>query len=264
MSDVWQQRTEHHWIWGAAGSMALHGVVAALLFLLPAEARDRILGAVDFQVEKTRPRPLPEELPPVPEKPAEPEPEQIKVARPRNEKPVKTPAIEQPEPPPKPPPKFTMSGQTFADEGTWGLAAEVGDSRFGSLAGDGEYKSGNDDVSSTPATTVAPVAPSKTKKSGFSPAKSSDVKDKPKVLLEQTIPYPPEARKLGIEGKVRMRVDIDEKGKVVDITILEDPGGGLGKAAAKALQSFVFSPALDLQGKPVDYRITYVYVFELE
>jgi len=36
----------------------------------------------------------------------------------------------------------------------------------------------------------------KAKKAGFNPAKAGQVKDKPKVVLEQQIPYPAEARKL--------------------------------------------------------------------
>jgi protein TonB len=172
------------------------------------------------------------------------------------------PVEEEPEPG-KPPPKFQMSGETFAGDGSWSLAAEVGDSRFGSLSGEGQYEK---KIEEPP----APDGPSgsgtgkKSKKKGFSPAKPGQVKDKPKVVLEQQIPYPAEARKLGIEGKVRLRVDIDEKGRVVGVQVLQDPGGGLGKAAAKAIKGFLFSPAIGLGGKPVDYRITYTYVFELE
>lgn len=267
MSSVWQPRREYNWLWGAAGSAALHAALAAFLFLLPAEARDRLLNAVDFSVQKRAQTP-PEPEPPAP--PPEVEPEQVEVeqvdTRPRAAKRPAEPEVEPetpPEPPPKPPPKFTMSGQTFADEGSWSLAAEEGDSRFGSLSGAGKYEPGEEEKKPAATSPVGPAAPPP-KKPKFAPAKSSQVKEKPKVLLEQTIPYPAEARKLGIEGKVRMRVDIDEKGKVVQVTVLEDPGGGLGKAAAKAIKGFVFTPAVGLDGKPVDYRITYIYVFKLE
>jgi protein TonB len=272
VSEVWRQRRDHHWVWGAVGSLALHTLLFAVLFIIPAEARDRILSTVDMQVRETPPPPPPEPEPePEPEpaeEVAEAEPvERIeKTERPRREvRRAEEPEPEpqpQPETPPEPPPKFTMSGSTFADEGTWGLAAEVGDSRFGSLGGEGEYEPGDDDGQDGP---VAPApAPAKPKKPRFDPAKSSEVESKPKVILEQTIPYPPQARKLGIEGKVRLRVDIDEKGDVVKVAVLQDPGGGLGKAAAEALEGFKFSPAIGLDGEPVDYRITYVYVFTLE
>lgn len=272
MKSVWQESQDLSWLWGAAGSAVLHVVLAVVLFLLPAEARDRILDTVDLSV--TRKQKVPErqepdrEEPPDEKKVQEPEVEEVQVEKtvPRKARPsrAKEPEPEKTEPPPKPPPKFTMSGGTFADEGSWSLAAEVGESRFGSLDGQGEYEPGDDQKSTDKAPAPAPAPKPKPKKPKFSPAKSSEVKAKPKVILEQTIPYPAEARKLGIEGKVRLRVDIDEKGKVLKVTVLQDPGGGLGKAAAKALKGFLFSPAVSLSGKPVDYRITYVYVFELE
>jgi protein TonB len=242
----------------------VHGILAAFLVILPAEARKQLLGAVDFTVQKKAPEP-PEREPP-PEKktlPDEPEPERIKVPRPRPAvpRPVEEPPPEQ-APPPKPPPKFQMSGKTFAGDGSWSVAADVGDSRFGSLGGEGTYEKKAEDK--PPAVAATGTGEGKGPKAGFSPASPGKVKDKPKVLMEQQIPYPPEARKLGIEGKVRLRVDIDRKGRVVKVQIIQDPGGGLGQAAAKALKSFVFSPAIGLDGKPVDYRITYTYVFTLE
>jgi TonB family protein len=138
----------------------------------------------------------------------------------------------------------------------------VGESRFGSLSGEGEYDKKPEEKKDTPAPTG--TGGGKKPSKGFSPAKPGEVKDKPKVVLEQQIPYPAEARKLGIEGKVRLRVDIDKKGRVVKVKVLKDPGGGLGNAAAKAIKGFLFSPAIGLSGKPVDYRITYTYVFKLE
>lgn len=263
MSQVWQEHRENQWLWGAIGSVILHGLLGGFLFLMPAEARDKLLGAVDFSVNRTERAVEPEKEPPVEEKiESVVEEVPVKAARPRA-KVEKIPEVP-PEPPPKPPPKFTMSGGTFADEGTWGLAADVGDSRFGAIDGEGKYTPGDDEKKDQKAVTPAPVAPAKPKKPKAKLAKSSEVKTKPKVKLEQTIPYPTEARKLGIEGKVRMRVDIDEQGKVIQVTVLEEPGGGLGKAAAKALEGFLFEPAVDMDGNPVAYRITYIYVFELE
>jgi len=262
VSTVWDEPRSGGWIWGAVGSAVLHGLLAAALFILPAEARDRILAKVDFSVSK-KAAPLPEEEKPAPtvQKP-ETDEEPVVVKKKAARKPAEPEAEPEPEPK-KPPPKFQMSGQTFAGDGSWSLAAEVGDSRFGSLSGEGAYEK---KVEEPP----KPEGPSgtgtggKPKKQGFSPAKSGEVKDKPKVVLEQQIPYPAEARKLGIDGKVRLRVDIDKKGRVVKVQVLQDPGGGLGQAAAKAIKGFLFSPAIGLSGKPVDYRITYTYVFELE
>jgi protein TonB len=262
MSGVWEEPRESGWIWGAAGSFVLHGAIAAALFLAPAEARDHILGKVDFTVQKKVRETKPPEKKPEQKTQKPDEEEIVKVAKrkPAARKPMEDPPPEAP--PPAPPPKFQMSGETFAGDGTWALAAEVGESRFGSLSGEGEYDKKAEKKVDKPAKTG--TGGSKKSAKGFSPAKPGEVKEKPKVVLEQQIPYPAEARKLGIEGKVRLRVDINKKGRVVGVQVLKDPGGGLGKAAAKAIKGFLFSPAIGLNGKPVDYRITYTYVFKLE
>ncbi len=262
MSTVWDEPRSGGWIWGAMGSAALHGLLAAALFILPAEARDRILAKVDFSVDrKAAPEPEEEKPAPTVQKP-ETDEEPVVVKKKAARKPAEQEAEEEPEPK-KPPPKFQMSGQTFAGDGSWSLAAEVGDSRFGSLSGEGAYEKKIEEPPK-PEGPSGTGAGDKPKKQGFSPAKAGEVKDKPKVVLEQQIPYPAEARKLGIEGKVRLRVDIDKKGRVVKVQVLQEPGGGLGQAAAKAIKGFLFSPAIGLSGKPVDYRITYTYVFKLE
>ena len=263
MSTVWDTRSSGGWVWGVVGSGIVHGVLAIALFIVPAEARDRILGKVDFSVnKKAAPEPEEQKPPPVVEKP-ETEQDPVVARKKAARKPAAEEVEEQEPEPKKPPPKFQMSGETFAGDGTWSLAAEVGDGRFGSLSGEGKYEK-KIEKPPEPEGPAGKGTGGKPAKKGFSPAKPGEVKDKPKVVLEQQIPYPPEARKLGIEGKVRLRVDIDKKGRVVKVQVLQDPGGGLGQAAAKAIKGFHFSPAIGLSGKPVDYRITYTYVFKLE
>lgn len=257
MKDPWQQPGGKGWFWGAAGSAAIHAGLAATLFLMPAEAREKLLGAVDFQVERKAAEEKQQEARTDPPPPPPPEEARVKVAKPKAEKPA------EPEAPPKPPPpKFQMSGNTFASDGSWSLSAEVGDGRFGALDGVGKYepgKAGDADGPSASSSGAASKEPAKPKKTF-----TGEIKDKPKVLLEQKIPYPAEARALGIEGKVRLRVTIDAKGKVVKVDVLEDPGSGLGQAAAKALAGFLFTPALDTAGNAVEYKITYTYEFKLE
>ncbi len=46
--------------------------------------------------------------------------------------------------------------------------------------------------------------------------------------------YPPEAKRLGIEGMVRLKLSIDETGKVVQAKVVERAGHGFDEAAAKA------------------------------
>lgn len=79
------------------------------------------------------------------------------------------------------------------------------------------------------------------------------------------VSYPPEAEQLGIEGEVKLRVALDEHGKVHDIKLLHGLGHGLDQAAMNALKyKCKFKPAIGTDGKPVAYVIqTYTWNFEL-
>lgn len=62
--------------------------------------------------------------------------------------------------------------------------------------------------------------------------------------------YPLMARKLGIGGKVLLRLTIDRTGILQDIKIIENPGYGFAAAAINALNKSRFLPAYH-NGKPV-------------
>jgi protein TonB len=47
--------------------------------------------------------------------------------------------------------------------------------------------------------------------------------------------YPPEALRLGLEGKVILRLLIETDGRIADARVVEDPGHGFGAAAAQAV-----------------------------
>jgi protein TonB len=86
----------------------------------------------------------------------------------------------------------------------------------------------------------------------------------PRLLEQPEVPYPPEARRTGVEGQVKLLLRIDRQGRVVSARILADPGGGLGEAARDGALRFHFSPGL-LDGEPVevpDFAYTYTFVLE--
>ena len=85
----------------------------------------------------------------------------------------------------------------------------------------------------------------------------------PRVRREVRAPYPEEARREGVEGRVVLRLRIDEKGQVIEAEVLEGPGLGLDEAAREALMGFRFSPAT-LDGEPVSTDLRYVYTFMLD
>jgi protein TonB len=73
-------------------------------------------------------------------------------------------------------------------------------------------------------------------------------------FLERAVPaYPFIARRLGREGKVLLRLTIDERGTLAKVEVLEDPGYGFAAAAAEAAGKSRYAPAF-LNGRPVAVR----------
>jgi protein TonB len=85
----------------------------------------------------------------------------------------------------------------------------------------------------------------------------------PELAQEVRIPYPPDAKKRGIEGPVVMDLLIDANGKVRESKLVSGPDASLNSAALEAVKGFVFKPAL-IQDKAVAVRIRYAYRFVLE
>lgn len=197
---------------------------------------------------------VPVEIPPSPPKP-EPAPEPLKQPKvaphPRRvalaPKPTAKPAPDEPPPPPdqKPPEKpvpqivgLTMSSTTTA--GTF--SAPVGNTAMGA---------------------VGPTAraPSEVKRGGGL-VPLAEVDSGPAPLDEVRIPYPPQARKDGIEGTVTLMIVVDETGKVTSAKVIGGPGHGLNEAALEAIRRFRFKPAIR-EGKAVPVETRFAYTFEL-
>lgn len=56
--------------------------------------------------------------------------------------------------------------------------------------------------------------------------------------------YPPMARRLGKEGRVLLRLTIDENGKLLNVEVLEGAGFGFTEAAVEAVKKSTFLPAI--------------------
>jgi protein TonB len=100
-----------------------------------------------------------------------------------------------------------------------------------------------------PARGAAPAAPVETVAKTFSPAvapKQGDCTEalvKPKPLSRPTPAYTADARALGISGKVRVEISVDEHGRVASVRVLEALGHGLDEAALAAARAMTFEPA---------------------
>ena len=85
----------------------------------------------------------------------------------------------------------------------------------------------------------------------------------PRLLERPEIPYPPEARREGLEGQVVLLLRIDAEGRVAAARLLSAPGPALGEAARAAALRFRFTPPL-LEGEAVETEIRFTYTFVLE
>ena len=72
----------------------------------------------------------------------------------------------------------------------------------------------------------------------------------PKFLHREMPVYPLIARRLGKEGRVLLRLTIDENGNLLNIEVLEGAGYGFTEAAVEAVKKSTFTPAI-VNGMPV-------------
>jgi len=84
----------------------------------------------------------------------------------------------------------------------------------------------------------------------------------PSLKSKPDVPYPVDARKKEIEGKVMLNILIDETGIVRKAEIISGPGFGLNEVALEKIYQFVFYPAkIGEQNVPVQIR--YAVTFQL-
>ena len=226
-----------------AGSVVLHAGGIALAARLPAPA----VGAqrpveVAFEVVE----PAPAAPPPVPEPPP-PAPRPVAVRPPSPAEPPPPPPPSNEPPPPQAPPARAVPrvGISLGSTATGGgFAVGVGNTLYGKAR----------EVAADPSEVKPYAAPS---------APPARLSARPRLLAQPEVPYPPEARKAGVEGKVILALVIAPDGGVAGARVLSEPGSGLGEAARQAALHFRFSPAL-LEGQAVETEIRFTYTFILE
>ncbi len=88
------------------------------------------------------------------------------------------------------------------------------------------------------------------------------VSQMPVLKTKPEIPYPPEARKKEIEGKVMLNILIDENGNVRKAELINGPGFGLNEIAMEKIYQFIFQPA-KMGEQNVAVQIRYAVTFQL-
>lgn len=85
----------------------------------------------------------------------------------------------------------------------------------------------------------------------------------PKFVRREMPIYPLLARRLGKEGKVLLRLTIDERGNLLGVEVIEKASYGFTEAAVEAVKKSTFLPA-QKNGKPVTSRALLPIRFRLE
>jgi TonB family protein len=85
----------------------------------------------------------------------------------------------------------------------------------------------------------------------------------PTLETRTAAPYPRAALEAGLSGTVVLELDVDERGRVQNVTVKTPAGHGFDEAAVAAARTFVFRPAMN-DRTPVPSRVTFAYKFVLE
>jgi periplasmic protein TonB len=243
-------------------SVGVHIGLIALLLLIPTRHFDA-WDVVDMSIEQKKAPPSP----PVEEKKL-PEVEKKEAPKPKvTEKTVEEPPPAPPEEPPPPPeaekapPVFDLGDNTFAENGSgaaWTLNRSEGNTKFAGVAQPGQKSARG--TAAERGTGQAKTKPE------FQPVAAKDLSKRPEPRDgEIKVPdYPPDAKREGIEGRVILQVFIGKDGRVKNVRIIKDPGGGLGAVAKTAMLEERWNPGIDKSGTAVDTVITYAYLFVLD
>jgi protein TonB len=85
----------------------------------------------------------------------------------------------------------------------------------------------------------------------------------PAFLHREMPTYPMMARRLGREGKVMLKLTIDEQGNLLDVKVIDKAGYGFTEAAVEAVKKSTFLPAKK-DGKRIASRALLPIRFQLE
>lgn len=75
--------------------------------------------------------------------------------------------------------------------------------------------------------------------------------------------YPPEAKRQGIEGQVKVRLIVDATGAVVERRVVKKLGYGLDELAMRLATRLRFEPAIDTNDEPVRSVVVWTFSFTL-
>ena len=231
-------------------AILLHGLVALGLAVVPARTwQPERLITVEIEVA-----PPPPPSPPPPEPPPPP-PERAPAPRKHVARPLP--------PPPAPVPNQESKPATPTDEPVQPVFGVTEDSV---VTGDSPVAVPVGNTLMTKDRTIAklsppPLPPAPPPPPAFAPVDEDAVAEWPKEGAKVMPSYPEVARRLGLEGRVSLKLGIDRKGNVRSVRVLQKAGHGMDEEAVKAIWRQKFTPAKGANGQPVDIVIRYDIVF---
>jgi protein TonB len=98
---------------------------------------------------------------------------------------------------------------------------------------------------------------------GGIPGGSAGADNYPHFLHREMPVYPAAARRMGREGKVVLRLFIDEAGKLQYVEVVESSGFEFTRSAVEAVKKSTYQPALE-KGRPVPSRALLPVLFVLK
>jgi TonB family protein len=237
---------------GAAVAIVLHGGIATgMLSIDPA----RFHGERPIEIEVAE-LPPPEVKPPAPlPPPPRPEPRHrvavrpVRVASTASPPPTEPPPRAEPPPKPEDPPPLFGTSLSSTVSGPSSVSIPIGST-----------------LAAKPAAHPPAPAAAGGDGDGFKPVADIYISKFPEKIF---VPdgeefYPSEAKRMGIEGAVKLKIGIDENGNVVRVKVLTVAGHGFDEAATKALWRAKFKPAVSNDGRAVPFNLMYVYRFETQ
>ena len=235
---------------GAGIAVGLHGLLALAVVTID-PARFRADPPIEIDVAEKLPPPELRPPPPPPEEKPPPEPKRIAhrmpIVAPRPEPP---PPTDQPAKADEPPPTFGVSMDSMTS-GDSAVAVPVGRT-----------------LMTKPAAKVEKPKPlpSGDGTGGFQPVADIYIAKHAEMIScpsGEDI-YPPEAKRLGIEGFVDLKLGIDERGKVVQVKVTQRAGHGFDEAALQAMKQCRFKPAVTSDDRPIPSALSWRYRFETD
>ena len=239
------KRVAHTGVQGWLGALALYGLLFAWLALSPPLRRPPPRPpATRVTLVESRPRPVEPAPAPPPPRRMEAEP------RPRTRTaPSPAPLLEAPPtaapPPPVAPRRFAVSMEATVPGG----GVSVPTAAPGQVPAVRATPGGTSDRPDAPAYAVEPdSAPALVAQPG---------------AAEMRALYPDAARRAGLEGDVRLELDVSATGEVTGSRVVRGAGNGFDEVAQRLVRRFKFRPATR-GGKAVPSTVPWTYKFRLE